>query len=314
MINEIKQKIEEFDQIVIFRHSNPDGDAIGSQLGLKEAILATFPNKTVKAVGDDLGRFSWLGKMDDTSDDFIKNSLGIVCDSGSEKLIADSRYKQVKFLIKIDHHIPQGDYGDLVLLNTSSESCASILAEFVFEAGFKMTDQAATCFFLGMVTDSGRFRYSQTTTRTFLIASKLMNYQIPTDYIYNKIYTDKLSNVKLKAKLIEKFVVQPNGVAYLKNTVEDLKEYQITIFELSRGMVNIMAGIEEISIWANFCEDYNHDIYCELRSNGANINTVAVKYGGGGHLQASGCSLHSWQEVDCLIEDLNALCLKKGDK
>lgn len=62
-------------------------------------------------------------------------------------------------------------------------------------------------------------------------------------------------------------------------------------------MVNIMAGIEGIDVWANFTETQNGEVYCELRSNGLNINAVATLFGGGGHLQASGCTLSSLKEV-----------------
>ncbi|MBR2138548.1 MAG: hypothetical protein IJ966_04525, partial [Bacilli bacterium] len=78
----------------------------------------------------------------------------------------------------------------------------------------------------------------------------------------------------------------------------------VPIYDVSRGMVNIMAGIEEISIWANFSEDENGDIYCEIRSNGPNINVVATKYGGGGHLQASGTTIYSFDTVKEIINDL----------
>ena len=81
MFNEIYNKIKEFDTIIIHRHTRPDGDALGSQLGLKEAILATFPNKCVKVVGDMIERYSWFGKMDE----LYKDALVIVCDRGAEK-------------------------------------------------------------------------------------------------------------------------------------------------------------------------------------------------------------------------------------
>ena len=104
----------------------------------------------------------------------------------------------------MDHHYPQGEYGDLAYVETVRESCAGLIAKFLIEKRFKLNDAAATALFIGMVTDSGRFRYSSTNSETYKIASELMKYKIDTEYIYNKIYMDKLSNVKLKAKLIEK--------------------------------------------------------------------------------------------------------------
>ena len=304
ILTNIYRKIKEYNTIIIHRHVKPDGDALGSQIGLKESLLATFPNKCIKVVGDMSERYSFIGEMDEVEDSLYENALVIVLDTGAERLISDERYKLGKYLIKIDHHLPQGEYGDLAFVDTSRESCAGVVASFLLEKRFKINDKVATALFTGMVTDSGRFRYSSTSSTTYKVASELMKYNIDTESIYNKIYVDKLANVKLKAKLIDKFVVLDSGVAYLINTKEEIKEYNVLIFDVSRGMVNIMAGIEEIKIWANFSEDENGDIYCEIRSNGANINVVATKYGGGGHLQASGTTIYSFDTVKEIISDL----------
>lgn len=311
MFLDIYNKINEFDTIIIHRHSKPDGDALGSQLGLKNAILATFPNKCVKVVGDSVDRYNWFGIMDEVEDELYNNALVIVCDCGSEKLINDDRYNKGKYLIKIDHHLPQGEYGDLQYVDTSSESCARIIAELIRETPLVMNKEAAQHLFAGMVTDSGRFRYSQTSFKTFEIASYLMKYNIDTEYVYNKIYTEKLYNIKLRAKLVSKFKVTNFGVAYLVNTYEDVKKYGLPVFDISRGMVNIMSGIEGINIWANFTETETGEVYCELRSSGLNINQVATKFGGGGHLQASGCTLSDKSMIKNVIKELNKVA--KGE-
>lgn len=304
ILTNIYRKIKEYDTIIIHRHIKPDGDALGSQIGLKESLIATFPNKCIKVVGDMSERYSFIGEMDEIEDSLYEDALVIVLDTGAERLISDERYKFGKYLIKIDHHLPQGEYGDLAYVDTSRESCAGVVASFLMEKRFKINDKVATALFTGMVTDSGRFRYQSTSSTTYKIASELMKYNIDTESIYNKIYVDKLANVKLKAKLIDKFIVLDSGVAYLINTKEEIKEYNVPIYDVSRGMVNIMAGIEEIKIWANFSEDENGDIYCEIRSNGPNINVVATKYGGGGHLQASGTTIYSFDTVKKIINDL----------
>lgn len=304
ILTNIYRKIKEYDTIIIHRHIKPDGDALGSQIGLKESLIATFPNKCIKVVGDMSERYFFIGEMDEIEDSLYEDALVIVLDTGAERLISDERYKLGKYLIKIDHHLPQGEYGDLAYVDTSRESCAGVVASFLMEKRFKINDKVATALFTGMVTDSGRFRYQSTSSTTYKIASELMKYNIDTESIYNKIYVDKLANVKLKAKLIDKFIVLDSGVAYLINTKEEIKEYNVPIYDVSRGMVNIMAGIEEIKIWANFSEDENGDIYCEIRSNGPNINVVATKYGGGGHLQASGTTIYSFDTVKKIINDL----------
>ena len=312
MFLDIYNKIKEFDTIIIHRHTKPDGDALGSQLGLKNAILETFPNKVVKVVGDSQERYNWFGKMDEVEDELYDNALVIVCDTGTEKLISDERYNKGKFLIKIDHHIPQGEYGDLVYVDTSSESCARVIAEMIKDTPLIMNKEAAQHLFAGIITDSGRFRYSQTSSKTFDIAGYLLSFGINTEYIYNKIYTEKLENVKLRAKLVSKFKVLNTGVAYLINTYKDVEKYNVTVFDISRGMVNIMAGIEGINIWANFTEVDTGEVYCELRSNGANINQVATQFGGGGHLQASGCTLKNLDMVKAVINELNNVAKEWG--
>ncbi len=311
MLNKIYHLIKEYHTIIIHRHVRPDGDALGSQIGLKEAICRTFPNKCVKVVGDMVERYNWIGAMDEVEDELYHDALVIVLDTGTEKLISDDRYKLGKYLVKIDHHIPQVEYGDIAYVDTSKESCAGLIAEFLLKKHFKIDTACASALFTGIVTDSGRFRYSQTTANTYLTVSYLMKYDIDTEKIYNKIYVDKLANVKLKAKLINKFIVLESGVAYLINTKAEIQEYcedyGVNINDISRGMVNIMAGIEEIKIWANFSEDVSGDIYCEFRSSGLNINKVAVKYGGGGHVQASGTTIHSFDEVTEVIKDLEKI-------
>ena len=186
-------------------------------MGLKEAILSTFPQKNVFIVGDETERLKWMGKMDIISDDKYIDSLVIVVDTGTEKLISDERYQTGKYLLKIDHHIPQGEYGDLSYVNTSFESCAGIIADIILHTPLVMNSRSASSLFTGIVTDSGRFRYNSTTSKTFDIVSELYKYNIDTEYIYNKIYTDKLANVKLRAKLVSKFKITDKNFKSYEN-------------------------------------------------------------------------------------------------
>ncbi len=305
MYQDIYNAIKENNKIIIHRHTKPDGDALGSQMGLKEAIISTFPEKSVFVIGDMNERYSWMGNMDQIDDAEYNDALVIVVDCGSEKLISDERYKLGHQLIKIDHHIPQGEYGDIVHVDTSFESCAGIVAEMVFKMKMKISDLGASLLFTGIVTDSGRFRYSSANAKTYSIVSKLMKHKIDTEYIYNKLYTEKLATIRLRAYLTTQFKITEYGVAYLINTKEDVEKYNTTVFDISRGMVNIMAGIEEVKVWANFTEDVDGKVYVELRSSGLNINQVAVKFGGGGHLQASGCTIDNLDMINSVIEELN---------
>lgn len=305
MFLEIYNKIKDFDTIIIHRHSNPDGDALGSQIGLKEAILATFPNKVVKVLGDMNKRYEFMGKMDDVEDSLYDNALVFVLDSGATHLISDTRFNNGKFLIKMDHHLAVEDYGNINYVDTTRESCAGLIVDFIKTTNMKLTKTGAEALYTGMVTDSGRFRYSSTNSKTFECASFLFEYNPDFSNIYNNLYVEDLDVVMLKAKITCKIKLTESNVAYLFNTQEDVKEYGLDMFGISRGMVNLMAGIRGVNIWANFTEDTDGKIFVEFRSNGLNINQVAVKYGGGGHLQASGCTLENREIIKEVLNDLN---------
>lgn len=307
MYKQVLRKIKEYGTIIIHRHGRPDGDAIGSQIGLRESIKATFPYKNVYVVGDVNDKFSFLGYMDIIEDSVYQNALVIVLDSSDTSMINDDRYSKGRYIIKIDHHISKCDYGDINIVETNEISCASLVSKIIFNNNMKLTNEGARALFTGIVTDSGRFRYDNVSSDTFLIASKLLKYNFSLNDIYNKLYTEDLKIVKLRAKLTDKFQLTTKNVAYLINTREDIKAYDVDIFTISRGMVNIMAGIKGIDIWVNFTEDENNKVIVEIRSSKYNVNPVATKYGGGGHKLASGATVENMEVAYKLLEDLNAL-------
>ena len=307
MYNKILKQIREAKTIIIHRHSRPDGDALGSQIGLKEAIKATFPRKEVYAVGDMTARYMFMGKMDEVEDEKYKDALVFVLDTSEQSMISDERYKSGKYLIKIDHHLQKENFGDIELVDSSYESCCGLVAFLVDRIRLKQTDYGAKSLFTGMVTDSGRFRYDSTTSNTFLIASKLMKYNFNINDIYNNLYMDTLEMVKLRAQFTLKFKLTDKNVAYIKTTQEEMKEIGVDIFSISRNMVNTMAGIKGIDIWVNFTEDEDGSVIAEIRSSKYNINPIAVKYGGGGHKGASGATLKGFEEADKMLEDLGKL-------
>lgn len=308
MYNEVIKSIEMFNRIIIHRHSRPDGDALGAQLGLKEIIKENYPQKMVYIVGDMTNRYSFMGTMDNIPDSFYDDALIIVCDSSERFLVSDERYQKGKKIIKIDHHLYREKFGDLEVVDDSFESCCGLIADIAYSNNLKVNKDAATALYIGMVTDSGRFRFDSTTPRTFNLAAKLLESNIDILDIYNNLYNDDLESVLLRAKFTLKMKFTKNNVAYIMTTKEELKELNADIFTISRSMVNTMAGIKGIDIWANFTEDANADcIYVEIRSNKYNINNIAVKYGGGGHVKASGATVSSFDEAYQLLNDLDKL-------
>lgn len=313
MYRNFLNKIKEYGTIIIHRHGRPDGDALGSQIGLKESILATYPYKKVFAVGDVNPKVSFIGDVDQVEDEMYKNALVIVLDSSDTNMINDDRYKLGRYIIKVDHHISNCNYGNMNIVDTNEISCASLLTKIIFSCNMKLTSKGARALFTGIVTDSGRFRYNSVSSETFLMASKLLKYDFDLNEIYSNLYIEDLEVVKLRAQLVMAFKISEKGVAYLINTNEDVKKYNTDIFTISRGMVGIMGGIKGIDVWANFTEEESGKVIVELRSCKYNVNQVAVKYGGGGHKLASGATVNSLSVVNNIIADLEALLEEKNE-
>ena len=311
MFIKILEKIKEYDRIIIHRHSNPDGDALGSQLGLKALIKDNFPEKEVYAVGDAAGRYSFIENsvMDDIDDKKYEGALAIVLDTSAKALISDMRYESAKETVRIDHHIFVEKICDTELTDTSYESCAGLIAELAYKTGLRLSQTSAKTLYTGMVTDSGRFRYDSTTSQTHRLAAFLMTVPFDTSDIYKNLYSDDIKFIKLRAKFTLKINLTDYPVAYIYTTKEECKEYEADIFTLSRGMVNTMGDIRGIDIWVNFTES-DDGVLCELRSSKYNINKIAVKYGGGGHMKASGATVKNKAEAMNMLSDLCALTME----
>lgn len=307
MFEEIFKCIKEYDKIVIHRHSSPDGDALGSQIGMKYLLRENFPEKEVYAVGDDAKRYSFMdgAVMDEVADEFYQGALAIVLDCGSSWLISDERYKTAAKTVRFDHHIFSEKIANFEVVDTSYESCCGLVTEFALESGLRLSPASAKALFTGMVTDSGRFRYDSTTANTFRLASALKEQPFDTNDIYGNLYADDFSAVQLRAKFVLKIQFTPYRVAYIYTTKEELASYNADTFTISRGMVNTMADIRGVDIWVNFTETEDK-VLVEIRSNKHTVQPVAVKYGGGGHAKACGASVKDRAEAMALLEDLNA--------
>ena len=308
MFEQVLQLIREHDRIILHRHSNPDGDAMGSQIGLKHILLHNFPQKEVYMVGDPARHYGFMDDsvMDEIPDEYYEGALAIVLDTSAKKLISDARYSLARRTARLDHHIFCENICDVEVTDTSFESCCGLIAAFAMESGLALTPLAAKSLYTGMVTDSGRFRYDSTSAQTHRLASFLMEQPFDTGEIYRNLYADDFTRIQLKARFILKIRFTPGNVAYIYTTREELAALDVDTFTVSRGMVGTMSDIRGVDIWANFTQTEN-GILCELRSSKYNINPVAVKYGGGGHAKASGATLQSTDDMENMLRDLEAL-------
>ena len=308
MFEKLLSEIKAYNTIIIHRHSKPDGDALGSQIGLKHILRTNFPEKEVYVVGDDPGFYGFMDDsvMDLIPDRYFENALSVILDCGAPALISDNRYQYAKRTVRIDHHLYTNSIAEVEVIDSSYESCCGMITHLAMESGLRLNTTAAKALYTGMVTDSGRFRYDATTSRTYTLASFLLETPFDITGIYRNLYADSYESKKLKAQFVLKIQFTANNVAFIYTTREELAETGADIFTVSRGMVNTMADIKGVDIWCNFTETDN-GVLCELRSGSHNINPIAVKYGGGGHAKASGATVKDFDTAMKMLADLDAL-------
>lgn len=312
MFKKIYNEIIKYKTIIIHRHNNPDGDALGSQIGLKNILKYNFPDKKIYAVGDTSSTYNF---MEDSITDLIEDSeyngaLAIILDSGAANLISDNRYTLAEKTIRIDHHIFCQEIADIEFIDTSYESCCGQIADFARSCNLKLNPLSAKSLYTGMITDSGRFRYDSTSSRTLSLASWLLEQDFDTNEIYRYLYADEFESKKLKAQFILKIKFTPSNVGYIYTDIDEFRSYNVDTFTISRGMVNTMADIKGVDIWANFTETEN-GVLCELRSSKYNINPIAVKYGGGGHQKACGATVKDKSVAMDMLADLDKIAGEK---
>lgn len=311
-VNEKYQKaldlIRAHDTIIIHRHTMPDGDAAGSQTGLRRLLRDNFPDKSIYSVGDAADRFSFLPGSQPVpmADEVFPRALCIILDCGSPSLISDDRWQKAHATIRFDHHLFQGEIAQVDISDSSFESACGLVSDFAFSCGLTVTPEAATALYMGMVTDSGRFRYDSTTPRTLRLAASLLEKGIDTNELYLNLYSTTPKEVKQRAYFAMKIRYTPGGVAYLYNSAEEVKELGMSTFDVSRGMVGVMADLKGVDIWVNFTESES-GILAELRSSLFTVQPIAVKYGGGGHAKACGATLKDKAEVEAMLADLDAV-------
>jgi len=313
---EIKQaildKIKEYERIFLFRHVKNDGDCVGATKGFKALLQATWPEKEVYLIDDDTSAYlAFLGPEDAPVDESLYNdALGIVLDTASEARISNKNYKRCKELIKIDHHIPVETYGDLVWVEEERSSCCEIVVDFyqTFRNELVLTSEAATYLYTGMVTDSGRFKYGSVNGDTMRAAATLLDAGINTDMLFAQLYLEDFSYLKFKAYIYENMQITDNGVAYLYVDKAMQEKFDLNLEEAS-ACVNTMDKIRGCISWIVFIDTGNADgaIRVRLRSRFVHINSIAEKFGGGGHACASGATVHSKAEMNMLIRETDAL-------
>ena len=309
IFNQIYNKIKKYNKIVIARHVGADPDALGSTLGLKEAILNTFPKKEVYVVGVPASRHKYIGELDRFDESMYENSLLIVLDTPNLKRIDGVDVSRFEYKIKIDHHPFIEKFCDIELIDETSSSASQLVIELIKNTKLKPNKACAEKLYIGLIGDTNRFLYYYTTAKTFDLVSYLISEtEIDFTKLYENMYLRTLHDLRFQSYVINNITLTENGFGYLKIEQDILDEYGVDAATAS-NMVNNLNYIIDMYSWAIFAYDKsNNNIRGSIRSRGPIVNEVASNYNGGGHIYAAGVRVTSFDEVDSLIKDLDEVC------
>lgn len=305
---DILKAIEAYDTIIIHRHQKPDPDAIGSQVGLAELLRHHFPNKRVLTTGFNEPTLTFLATMNDVADEDYQGSLVIVVDTANTARIDDGRYNLGDKLIKIDHHPNDDPYGDAYLVNTAASSCSEMIAEMALELGLVIPSTAARLLYAGIIGDTGRFLYPNTTAKTLTIASQLRASDFDAALITGQLDSFSPAHAKLMGYILEHLVVDNGGAALIVLSSHILQGFGLRPEEVSL-VVGLPGKISTVNRWMICTEQADGRYRVNLRSKKLVINQLAKRYDGGGHPLASGAWAHSIDEINTIYQDLQNLPL-----
>lgn len=319
MYNDIFEAIKSYNNIVIARHVGVDPDAMASQIALKDSIKLTFPEKNVFAIGNGTVKFNFIGHLDKGVDfDQINDILLIVTDTPDKKRVDMEELTHYEKSIKIDHHPFIEKFCSIEYIDDTKSSASEIVYDLITNTDLKINKEICEELFAGIVADTGRFLFNNTTYDTFNVVKEMIeNYKIDFTRVYNNLYKRPLSEVKFFGFLANSILTTDSGVGYIKVNNSDLLSYVVDS-ATPGNLINEFSNTDELLVWLTATEDVkNGFIRVSVRSRGPVINKVLELHGGGGHALASGAKLKTFEEVDLLIKDLDNLCkeyLESSDK
>ena len=309
-VKTILDKIKEYNRIIIFRHFRPDGDCVGATKGMQRILKLTFPEKEILLQNCDFSDYlKFLGNEDEPIDDSLySDALGIVMDTGTSARISNQKYKLCKEIIKIDHHIPLEAYAPTEWVEEERSSTCEMVAAFydMLSDELVIDKEAATYIYVGMVTDSGRFRYRDVSEETMRLAGLMLRIGVNTDWVYANLYMKDLDSFKFESFVYSKIKLTENGVAYFHVT-EAIKERFGLTMENASSAISYMDAIRGSLIWIAFIDSPDGTIRVRIRSRFLHVNQIGEKYRGGGHASACGATLHSKKEIKLLLADADKL-------
>ncbi len=318
LFDDILQQIITHDTILIFRHANPDGDALGSQFGLKTFIEENFPNKKVYAIGNETlqDNFAQLFPSMDPSKNIVKadKMLAFVLDTPNKERINDFFYKKASTIIKIDHHPKVDTFETLAFQDETYSSTCEMLIELLHSFKiYKLSQETAFYLLIGVITDTDRFKYDLTTSKTLNNVAHIFDL-VDRNQLFATLYRKDLFTYQISNKIFKKTKNLPSGLSYFIMSNHFAKKHGFRDKKVNTKLfINDLLLPYETKIAMFVSYDVSKKVWKgSLRSKTININPIAVKYNGGGHQKASGFKVNTKKELNQIIKDLEKLL--KGEK
>ena len=291
-------------------HHTPDGDALGSMLAL--AILATEQGKEVVASWPEpfpvAPHYEFLPALDlatkphdfppapDVMVTFDCGSLGRLAELGGPALAATE-------LIVIDHHVSNDGYGTINVIDPDAAASAVVVRRLFDLLGWPLNRDAALCLYTGVVCDTGRFQYDNTTPEVFSLAQELAGFDLPIGEITRKLFEEhRLAYLKLAAEAIDRAQYDPDR-RFVATWVlaDDLARHGV-LMEETEGLIDLVRRTSEADVSAVLKETPEGTKVSLRAVNDFDVSKVAVGFGGGGHRAAAG--FLSEQSVPEVLEEI----------
>lgn len=291
--------IEDARTIAISGHTNPDGDALGSVLGLFLSLCQQFPSKRIDALLADDGAIPRIYRFLPGSDKLIPSvqhmeayDLFISVDAPTLERLEDSASvaKHAMGRVCIDHHPAREEFADVTVRVASAAATAVLVFELIDAAGWPLTPDIATCLLTGVMTDTGRFQYQNANPSAFACASHLVDAGAQPSKIALEVYqSQRLEYLHLESVVMSRIDTRCDGrVAYSYAFAEDLESRGVKPAECD-GLVDVVRQVAGTELCLFLRESAPGVVRGNLRSKGhVDISGVAVKLGGGGHAAAAG--------------------------
>lgn len=289
-LKETAAALKSAQRVVITAHVNPDGDAIGSSLGLMHALKAlgkevqVFIDDDIPAAFSVLPGYELIGKPAEGQS--IPADLLVAVDVSLDR-IGLVKEAVTAPTLNIDHHITNDGQADKLYLDGKAAAAAEIIYQLIPELGLTCQKDMAMCLYTGLATDTGWFRFSNTTPDTMRAAADLLACGAVPNLISEALEQRPFTEVQSLASAIQKIELLAEGkVAGVCLDYASLQEH-----EAPEGLIGMVRVIEGVDIAFTLKEKEPNLCRVSLRSKGIDVTKIALQFGGGGHVRAAGCSI-----------------------